>query len=55
VDLIKVTLVYTPGHREIPENEEADQFAKEGTNVVPSLAKMLASVLLWFKKSSGVI
>ena len=48
--VIKVTLVCTVGHHVIPENEEADKFAKEGTNLVPSLPKMLASVLLCCKK-----
>jgi hypothetical protein len=32
----KVALVLMPGHHGIPENEEADKLAKEGTNGVPS-------------------
>jgi ribonuclease HI len=30
----KVTIVWTPGHHAIPENEEADKLTKEGTNKV---------------------
>jgi len=37
----KVTLVRTPGRHGIPRNEEADKLAKEGTNEVLSLAKLL--------------
>jgi hypothetical protein len=32
----KVTLVWTPGHQGIPDKEEADKLAKEGTSGVPS-------------------
>lgn len=30
----KVAIVWTPGHHAIPENEEADKLAKEGTKKV---------------------
>jgi hypothetical protein len=32
----EVTLVWIPGHHEIPRNEEADKLAKKGTIGVPS-------------------